>query len=71
MPPKQRFSETVFIIGSPCGSGSGLLQARHRDNPDMRLSQPPVTQAIATETVRMLTAVEIRIAAETRCGATP
>jgi hypothetical protein len=31
----------------------------------------PVTQAMTAGMVRMLAAVEIRIAAETRCGATP
>ena len=30
-----------------------------------------LTQAMIAETVRILAAVEIRIAAETRCGATP
>jgi hypothetical protein len=33
--------------------------------------QKVVTQAITPVMVRMLTAVEIRIEAETRCGATP
>ena len=50
--------------------------ARHNlcaqaDHPPGTIPARPLTQAITAETVTIETAVEIRIEADTRCGATP
>jgi hypothetical protein len=79
VPPKQAFSETVFINLSLTGVGYTASGWRRVG----KVREPPVgtflelwtyelvTQAITRLTETMLMAVETKIAAETRCGATP